>query len=38
MSVTNPKSRSIVMSENTSTPNPAIAVMPDASTAAPVDR
>ncbi len=36
--VTKPKSRSIAMFEKTRTPNPAIAVMPEASTAAPVDR
>ena len=33
-----PKSRSIRMSETTSTAKPAIAVVPDASTAAPVER
>ena len=37
-SVTSPKSRSIAMLENVSTPNPAIAVIPDASTAEPVNR
>src|SRR5204863_68639 len=36
--VTQPKSRSIWMSEMTSTAKPAIAVVPDASTAAPVER
>ena len=36
--VTKPKSRSILMSETTSTAKPAIAVVPEASTAAPVDR
>ena len=36
--VTNPKSRSIVMLEKIRTPKPAIAVIPEASTAAPVER
>ena len=36
ISVTRPKSRSMRMSESVSTPKPAIAVMPDAATAAPV--
>ena len=38
ISVTKPKSRSIVMSEKIRTPKPTIAVIPDASTAAPVER